>query len=390
MKRIVQALTVGMFLLALFGFSVAFFVLPDQSFSEQENRSLRMSPKLTLDGLISGEYAEAVNDYFADQFPLRDALVGCKGVAEVLAGRGENNGILLGADGQLARRLFSIRCADGETVEDTDAFDVKHLKSSMEGLSRLSEHLDVPLTVMLTGRNIDVAASAFDYPTNPSNALLDTIRAEKRGQYELLDTVPMYRERFERGEYVYYKTDHHWTSLGAYLAYVEIMRSFGMENETKNEDFFAKTVVSEDFYGSLWSAGGMKFVPPDRVEIWYGADDGDYTVTADGKQLEGFYTLSHLEKKDQYSVFLDGTHDVVTVTKKSGEERPVLLIPKDSFANSLAPFLARHFDLVLVNLSSKNDFTNVSDLAKSYGADRVLIVYTIENVITADRLCRLK
>ena len=114
-------------------------------------------------------------------------------------------------------------------------------------------------------------------------------------------------------------------------------------------------------------------------------------MTADGRVLDGFYSRAYLDKKDKYSLFLDGTHDVVTVTKGGEEERPTLLVPKDSFANSLAPFLAQHFDLVLINLSSaRKDFCDVSQYAAHYGADRVLLVYTIENVMTADKLTRLR
>ena len=87
---------------------------------------------------------------------------------------------------------------------------------------------------------------------------------------------------------------------------------------------------------------------------------------------------------------MDGTHDVVTVKKKDGENRPRLLLVKDSFANCVAPFLAEHFDLVLLNLSSaKQDFTNVSALADRFDADRVLLLYSIENMITANKLIRL-
>ena len=82
---------------------------------------------------------------------------------------------------------------------------------------------------------------------------------------------------------------------------------------------------------------------------------------------------------------------MVTVTRRDGAPRERLLLCKDSFANALAPFLAQHFDLVLLNLSStKQDFTNVSKLAKEYKADRVMLVYTIENLLTADKLCRLR
>ena len=81
---------------------------------------------------------------------------------------------------------------------------------------------------------------------------------------------------------------------------------------------------------------------------------------------------------------------MVTVTLPATSPRPKLLILKDSFANALAPFLAQHFDLVLLNLSStKQNFTNLSHLADLYQPDRVLLVYTIENLITADKLERL-
>ena len=79
---------------------------------------------------------------------------------------------------------------------------------------------------------------------------------------------------------------------------------------------------------------------------------------------------------------------MVTV-EKEGEDRPTLLIFRDSFASSLAPFLAQHFDLVLLNLSSRRDFTNVTESAREYGAHRVLVVYTLENLITSDKLSKL-
>ena len=391
MNRISKMIAAIGFLLTVFGFAVAFLLLPDRPFSEQENRGLSLCPQFTLEKLVTGAYSQEINDYFADQFPMRDALVWQKGIAELTLGKGENDGVLIGDGGQLAKRLFSAKAADGTLTEETDAFDPAHIQASMEGVNRLASKLDVPLTVLLTGRTLDVAASAFSYPRDFSDALLTCVRDHVADNVVYLDTVPHFRELYDRGEYVYYKTDHHWTTLGAYYAYCEIMRSFGMESEILPESFFVKETSPEPFFGTAWSAGGMKFVPPDRLELWHGADDGAYTVTADGKTLDGFYQRAHLTKKDQYSVFLDGVHDVVTVQKNGEEERPTLLLFKDSFANSIAPFLARHFDLVLLNLSStKTDFTNASFYAKQYGADRVLLLYTLENVITADRLCRLR
>ena len=154
---------------------------------------------------------------------------------------------------------------------------------------------------------------------------------------------------------------------------------------------FLRVTVAEDFCGTVWSAGGMRFVAPDTLELWLRGNEDAFSVIADGRALDGLYSARYLSGKDKYSAFLDGTHDVVTVTKKDGEARQTLLLLKDSFANAVAPFLAQHFDLVLCNLSSsRTDFTDLTARAAQYGADRVLILYTLENVITADRLRRLR
>ena len=389
MNKKLQLATIVLFVGVLFAFSIAFFVLPDQSFSAEENRSLRSFPKFTWKKLASGAFGDEINDYFADQFPARDLLVGFKGYSEIALGKGENNGVILGKNGQLQTRLFDMLLADGSVARDSDAFDPATVQKALDGINRTGEALEVPFSVLLTGRVIDVTVSASDYPTDISDALLGQLREGVGDGVDYIETVPVFREKYDAGEYVYYKTDHHWTTLGAYYAYVETMRSFGMEDEILLREDFAVEIASNAFYGTAWSAAGMKFVSPDALEIWTLGNEAEFSIVADGVPLDGFYSRSYLEKKDQYSVFLDGTHDVVTV-KKEGETRQTLVIFKDSFANSLAPFLAQHFDLVLLNLSSRRDFTNVTALAEEYGADRVLMVYTVENVITADKLAKLR
>ena len=389
MQKKINLITSVLFAVFVLGFAVAFWILPDNSFSAEENRSLRTFPTFDFERLASGEFSDAINDYFADQFPLRDTLVGLKGVTEIGLGKGENNGILLGEDGQLAQRLFDADGLEGDA--ELDGFSVSHIRASAEGLNRANANLDVPFSVLLTGRTIDVTASSFAYPQSISNALQSTLRQALDGELSFVETIPTLQERHEAGEYVYYKTDHHWTTLGAYYAYVETMRSFGMEDEVLPMEAFDRKTVSTEFYGTAWSAGGMKFVPPDAMELWLLGNEDEFTVTADGRELDGFYSMGYLAKKDKYSTFLDGTHDVVTIKKNTDEERQTLVIFKDSFANALAPFLAQHFDLVLLNLSSvRTDYTDVTAYAREYDADRVLLVYTLENVITADKLTRMR
>ncbi len=390
MKKRSEMITVILFLTVLFSLGVLFWVTPDRSFSEEENRSLRTLPTLRVSGLFSGRYAEEINDYFADQFPLRDLLVGFKSSAELAMGKGENNGILQGRNGYLARRLFEVCRKDGSGIGQCDLPDPELLRAAADGISRAQTSLECPFTVMLTGRNLDVAASQFDYPEAVGDSMRQGLYASFSEEVETVDTVPLLREALSEGRKVYYRTDHHWTTEGAYLAYAELMRTWGMEQETLPPEAFMRRTVSEEFYGTLWSAGGMKLVKPDRMEIWLCGNENMFAVTADGKPLKGIYSYAHLSRKDKYSIFLDGVHDVVTVTGKGRGKRPTLVLFKDSFANSLAPFLAQHFDLVLLNLSSvKTDFTDLGAYARQYEADRVLLIYTLENAITATRLAEL-
>lgn len=390
MNRKRDIYTVLIFLLLIGGFAVAFLALPDRAFSPQENRGLQTLPSISAAGWISGDYADRCDDYFADQFPARDLLVGLKCRCELALGKGENDGILRGRDGYLARVLFDARTRDGRTLSDVDCVDMRQIQASCEALTRTRDALKIPFEILLTGRTIDVCASSFAYPRENSDRLLDAVQSGLGDNTLTVEAVKSLRARHDADEYVYYRTDHHWTTRGAYYAYVHLMRSFGMENAVIPEGAFEKRVVADDFYGTAWSAGGMRQVPPDEIEIWSLGNEDSFCVTADGRAINGFYSPAYLAGKDKYSFFLDGTHDVVTVTKNTDEARPRLLILKDSFANTIVPFLAQHFDLVLLNLSSvRSDFTNLSGAVEEYDADFAALIYTLENMITADRLTRL-
>ena len=380
------------FVLLLSSLAIAFWLIPDKPFSARENRALQTLPQFDTDKLLSGELSSSYNDYFADQFVARDLLVTIKGTLELLSGKGENNGILMGNGGQLAKRLFAAARIDRNAAEDSDVIDSDHLKNAADGINRAGENVDIPFVVFLTGRTADVAAPAFLYPSSASDAMLQTLRENVDENVNYLDLVPSYRDRYESGEYVYYRTDHHWTTLGAYYAYCDILKAFGMENDIISAEEFQKETVSKDFWGTFASASGFHFVPPDTVELWLLGNEEDFLVTADGRVLDGgLYNRMHLEGNDKYSVFLDGTHDVVTVTKKDGQDRPTLAIFKDSFTNSVAPFLAQHFDLVLYNLSSpRTDYTDVTAYTKACDADAALVLYTLGNVIETDKINRLR
>ncbi|MBR5119579.1 MAG: hypothetical protein IKV02_01155, partial [Clostridia bacterium] len=190
MKHRHSIVIVVSFVLLLCAFSLAFWLIPDREFSPRENRALQTLPRIDAQTLLSGELSRTFNDYFADQFPARDLLVSLKGGLELLAAKGENNGILLGSDGQLAKRLFALSRTDDESAKDSDVIDAEHLKNAAEGINRAAENVDVPLAVFLTGRTFDVAASAFLYPGGASDQMLQILRETVNDDVKYLDLVP--------------------------------------------------------------------------------------------------------------------------------------------------------------------------------------------------------
>lgn len=376
-----------LFCLCLFGMAVAFWALPKKEFSAVEKRALQPLPKGRISDVLSGDFQRQFDAFYADQFPLRTELVGWKARAEILLGKEENNGILLGAGGRLARRRFDMRTPEG-VLAGVDFPSEAQISAACAGILRANANLSVPFAALLTGRNVDVCPSAFSYPSDFSDRLNAAVRAQLDGQVAAPDLVSLFRES---GDGLYYRTDHHWTTAGAYLGYCAAMEALGNAAAVLPAGAFRRTVVSDSFYGTLWAAGGMQWVPPDTVELWLLGNESDFAVVADGVPLDGFYDRSRLSGRDHYALFLGGTHDVVEIRRQGAGDRPRLLVLRDSFGSSLAPFLAQHYDLVLLNLSStRRDFTDLSALARDYNADAVLLVYTLENLLTAAKLERLR
>ena len=328
---------------------------------------------------------------------MRSAWVGLHALSELAMGRGESSGVLLGENGQLAVRRFDAYLSRLERLTDTDYYSESHVQKGVSALIALEQKLEIPLTLLLAPRTVDVTVGDLGYPAELSDRLDTAVQTSlAEGGVHSVDLLPTFREMHDAGEYVYYRTDHHWTTRGAYTAYTAVMKDFGMEDEILPEDFFAVRKIP-DFCGTTYSRAGVFFISPDTLEIWNAKDGSDtrFGVYApDGTPVieSGFISESYLDGKDKYGAFLDGTHSILLIedkeAKAAGVARPRLLIARDSFANSMVPFLARHFDIVFADLSGGQ--TNLSHLAAEYGCERVLVVCNYENLVTSDCVTRIE
>ncbi len=373
--KLSDIITTAGLLLIIYGFSIATIALPDADFSEQENRVLQQKPVFTFERLMNGKFTTEISDYYSDQIPLRNLFVGTKAVFEIGLGKQENNDVLLGKDGYI--------------IAESYYPDLDDARKNTAAINRFAAKLDddVTLSVAIAGRSQDVLTKYMP-ALYPADTQTERVFDYVDSQLELprIDLLTPLKSHADAGEYVYYRTDHHWTTLGAYYAYVEIMESMGIEPYPL--DYFTRETASEEFYGTTWSKAGMKWIKPDTIEFFHFPGDDKLTceITDNGKKLEGLYDRSFLEVKDKYSTFIGGNNGLVKIYE-DGKPREKLILIKDSFGHSLAPFLAAHFDLEILDLRYYKK--NAIDFVRESGAKRILIMYNMDGVIGQNSLAML-
>ena len=357
-------------IMAFFSFSYIF--VPANNFSEDENRVLQTSPKFSFEKLIDGTYTRQLHDYFSDQINLRGKMVELKSIIELAMGKNENNNVLLGKDGYLI-----------ETHQYTDD-NYSYLKRNLTKIEKMMQSLaqnDVTVNSALIPRKVDILNAQF--PPYYSD-----VRNEKI--WELVnDNHISFNQSFEllqkSGTQIFYKTDHHWTAEGAYYAYRNLADILGYAPHSLNE--FNLQVLSNDFVGTTYSKSGFFFVDSETIKA-PSLENGKYKVTIvdTNTEFDSLYDLSYLEKKDKYSTFLSGNNAHVKIYDTKDTEKERLLIIKDSFSHSLAPYLCEHYNLELIDPRYYNG--SIEDYINENNIKNVLFIFGIDTLASANLVIR--
>ena len=355
-------------LLLLFALAVSIFLLPQKSFSEAENRALQTWKTPTVRSLTNGEFTARLHDFYTDQLPLRPLWIRGKATIERLLGKQENNGILFGKNGYL--------------IPKNEYQSLTVAKQNLAAIEAFQASTDAPLTVLLVPRSIDVMASKLP-------ALYDDTHAQ--AVLSLIDTstcvfpLEELRQAAEDASQVWFKTDHHWTADGAYLAYLALANSLGYTPYPLS--FFEREAVSQSFLGTSCSKAGGLADEADPLVLYRFENDAQWILEKKetGETQSGFYDWSALEKKDQYQVFLGGNTGLLTV-RAPLVSKPRLLLIKDSFSGALVPFLALHFDIDLID--PRYHQGSVQAQAQTGIYDHILIEQGIDTLATDPSLFR--
>ncbi len=356
------------FFAALLGaISLVNFLMPDKGFSENENRYLASRPKFSLQKLFLGSYTEDFESYITDQFPARDSWVKLKGQVELAIGKKDNGSVYFGKDGYLLDKY-----SEGTSYEVQLQKNLSYLNSFLERVKNYLPESNV--TVMLAPTKEEILQHKLpDYAVNLNQGALIDKAIDQLGYGSFIDL----REALSqvKDEYIYYRTDHHWTTKGAFEAYRQWCLHRGLGD--RQEDSYEIVEVTDSFLGTTYSKANMQEAIADSISLYKPLSNIEYKLNYNYGEYEStsLYELKYLEGKDKYALFLKGNNGLINI-KTSNHNGKRLLIIKDSYANSFIPFIANDFEEVHV-VDLRYGSLSLVNYIEENNIDELLVLYNI-------------
>lgn len=349
------------------------FGLPAKEFSDNENRYLTQMPQLSVDSVLSGDFQQELSGFLSDQVPLRDLWIGANTSIKKWLGRQEINGVYLGKDGYYFQQFTN------------DSYSASRKDAVFGLLEAFAGKTDAQVTVMPVPTPGIVLADKL--PANAPMYDADGVWQDLKQAVPSADVIDL-REDFAAGAtsqtQLYYKTDHHWTTQGAYLAYEAYCKKLGLG--AKPLESFGLQQVSDSFYGTIYSKLLDDQAQPDA--IWAATQLPELSIVFDDSETgTSVYAEDFLEKKDKYAYFFGGNWGKVEINTPTDNGRKLLVI-KDSFANCFVPYLLEDYEQIVM-LDLRYFSGSVADVMAQQGTTEVLVMYEMTNLLTDTGIIKL-
>lgn len=373
---------IGLFSLALAGLFFSSVFHKPEKFSEVENRFLAEMPAMNTRGLLNGSFMKDYETYIVDQFPNRSFFTGVKTLSERARGKQDDNEVYFGKEGYLFGKY------------DTKLFESEMAKRNVAGLIQFAkekkrlgkEHFQV--VMVPSSSEILVEKLPNFAPIYNQTLFIENLRKEIGAEF-VLDTVETLKRHKE--DYIYYRTDHHWTTLGAYYVYESLARRMKLTSKTLSD--FAKEEVEDAFFGTYDSKVNTKIsggVLSDKITLYHTSNFENVKMILDGKEEEihkGIYMREHLKTKDKYSVFMGGNHSITDIETNVKNDKSLLIL-KDSFAHSLVPFLLEDYNrIVMIDLRHFNK--SLKTYIKENRFTDILVLYSTADFVVDNNIVKL-
>lgn len=358
-------LEIILFLIFIAVFGLGYLIFPQREVSEMENRYLALCPEFHWKEFINGEFSADFEDYAADQILGKDEFMMLNVAVNRGIGVSRINQVYIGRDGYLI-----------QDYQEPDSVLEQNI-SYIQGFAQ--EHPEIDMTMLIVPNVNEIYPEKLPAfaSTFPQTEIIGKLQRALEGDVRVVDGTDTLLEHKE--EYIYYKTDHHWTSLGAYYAYDTLCQSLGMEPTPL--EAYQRLELTEPFYGSLYSKAPVVGQESDRVELFLNPS-GEYVVRnpIQGTTSDSMFVMEQAVKKDKYAVFFGGNEPLFIIESNSSREEKVLIL-KDSYANCLVPLLADQFgEIHMMDLRYYHE--DVSEYLQEHDIKRVIFIHNVDFIST--------
>ncbi|MQN01224.1 MAG: hypothetical protein DUD27_03440 [Lachnospiraceae bacterium] len=363
--------------------------------SVNEKRKLAKFPTLTVQGLLNGKFYSGLQTWYADTYPLRETMIAKNSDIQDHYGIGGDkivtaNAVKKGDKIPVKKKVTAAKTMKIPSSKTASSGAKKPEKKTNSTETKLNDDADSKAiqaepekvgSIYIAGgsgfslyyfnrKNVDTYASmvntvaerlgssvnVYAIPTPDSfGAVLSKKTQEKLSQYEgdafdyiykrfakNVNVVEVYNElRNHSSEYIYFRTDHHWTARGAYYAYRQFCR---MKGFTPHELGDYKKQVSKGFLGTYYSFSRKSpelQKNPDTIEAYIPISTNTMTMT-DQNYKKVKYKI--IQPGKSYSVFIGGDEPLEEIDNPKKNDGSACVLIKDSYGCAFAPFLVDHYD----------------------------------------------
>ena len=338
----------------------------DRAFSEDENRSLAQRPALTAASLADGSFFANASDYLSDQFPGRDRWIALDTYAALRLGRKDVNGVMIGSDNY----LFT-------PPETPDPARNEEKIAAVNDFAVRNENLNIVFMLVPGAAAVLTDKLPANAPLRDQLADIRAVTDALSGEITVVDAAAALHAHSQ--EYIYYRTDHHWTTDGAYYAFLAAQTALC---GNAAPPAFSASVAAEGFEGTLASRAGIHS-GSDTITVYLPDESAPayYVYYPDTRErVTSVYKASALEEKDKYTVFFGGNHALLEICTTANTGRN-LIVFKDSYANCFVPFLTGSFDRIIL-IDPRYYYDELSTVMTAYDITDVLFLYSADTWMT--------
>ncbi|MDY6351981.1 MAG: DHHW family protein [Lachnospiraceae bacterium] len=347
-----------------------------------ENRTLSTIPVFSFKGYKDGTYQKKLEEGMKDQSYIRKPAVRVSVLVDAIMGRRDRNGTYFNDKGTYVKMETANSYSDSRLSLNT-----RILKVFAEKTGKTLDLCLIPPKGSAEQDQLPAFAPYLDYDHMTRQVWKD-IRGDKRMNLISLEAF------FDQKQEKYFDTDHHYNSMGAYFAARSYQRSRGLD--LMDYDYYSPVTVGSNFRGSLYKKAPLYDAKYDNIETPSKVPElsAVYRYGYDGrlgriKRSKSIYEPEYLFTSDKYSVYMGGNHGLAVITNKDVKTGPVLLMIKDSYANSAVPYLCGSYKrIVLIDLRYYGGKSLLSEIRKQ-APDRIVVWYEMLDYATESRFASL-